>query len=144
LLAAPSLTLITFGKSALAGGFGAGFSAVGSAAAVSAFGGSGAGITFLAGVSGFSFLTGVTEAVFVGTVFLLQPIISIPENANATTNAFLIIWNILIQQTKNYADEFLPNLHQYRIKNWCKSRFTVPGFLLILNGAYHVRNKKNM
>jgi hypothetical protein len=107
LLAALSFTLIIFGKSALAAGFGAGFSAGASATAtVSAFGGTDAGFAFLGAGSDFSVLTGVTDAVFEGTVFLLQLFISIPEPNSATTNTFLIIEIILVNKTKNYADEF--------------------------------------
>jgi hypothetical protein len=98
---------MTFGKSALAAGFGSGFSAGGSATAtVSVFGGAGAGVAFLVAGSDFSVLTGVTEAVFEGTVFLLQLFTSMPDPTNATTNTFLIIEIILLNKTKNYADEF--------------------------------------
>jgi len=106
---------MTFGKSALVAGFGAGFSAGGSATAtVSVFAGTGAGVALVAG-SDFSVLTGVTDAVFEGTVFLLQLFISIPEPTNATTNTFLIIEIILLNKTKNYADEFAPCPVAYRV-----------------------------
>jgi hypothetical protein len=107
---------MTFGKSALVTGFGAGFSAGGSATAtVSVFAGAGAGVAFLVAGSDFSVLTGVTDAVFEGTVFLLQLFISIPEPTNATTNTFLIIEIILLNKTKNYADEFAPCPVAFRV-----------------------------